>query len=326
MTPEEEQIIRVWGKSLQEKKTISFVRTRDEAGKQIEAFCEKLSRLVPHVQIKPPEGEGDLSAPEIRVRPNLRYQALPLGRELEPFLKGIHSLDPLAEDLPPSVREALHQVVVPATLKVYVTSQCPFCPLIVSRCLALAEAHPDIQVLVIDGLLFPDVAEIDQVRSVPTLILDDGFRWTGSVDLEELVTMILKRDPAKLGQESLKQMLESGRAADLTRMMILGDTVFPALLDLLGHPKWSIRLGAMVVFEELAEKRPDLASRVAADLWERFSDLEEGAQGDVLYLFGQSRDPALISRLKSVLGGTYPPEVKEAAAEAIETLSRLPPR
>jgi hypothetical protein len=199
--------------------------------------------------------------------------------------------------------------------------QCPHCPRAVTQCLALADAGVSCHVFVIDGELFPEPAEQDGVRPVPTVILDQAFRWTGSVQTEELVNMIAHRDPSRLGPDSLEQMLHEGRAEDLARMMSERGEVFPAFLDLLVNPKWPVRLGAMVTFQHLAEGRASLASQVSLSLWHLFPRVDDTIKGDILYVLGKSGDPSLLPLLDSVLEGPHPDEVKDAARDAVRSLS-----
>ena len=320
MTPEEERTIARWSEGIGNDILLGVVWTEDEPGRRMRSFCRTLAHLVPRLRIEEEEGAAE-SIPEIRVRDNVRYCAVPEQKELEPFLRILQSAEPFAADFPPSLLEILQQVDLPASIRVYISPQCRFCPQVVRRCLALADAHSSCHVLVIDGTLFPGLADRDGVRSVPTVILDQAFRWTGSVQTEELVDMIAHRDPSRLGPDSLEQMLHEGRAEDLARMMIERGEVFPAFLDLLVNPKWPVRLGAMVTFQHLAESRPSLASQVSLTLWDLFPRVDDTVKGDILYLFGESGDASLLPLLESVLEGPYPQEVKEAAQEAVKGLS-----
>jgi hypothetical protein len=244
-----------------------------------------------------------------------------LGKELAPFLGALGARDTLAGDLPSSVRDTLNQIEVPTILKAYIAPQCPFCPQVVARLLTLVASDSLLHITVIDGTLFPERAENDHIKSVPTVILDDQFRWTGMIQLEELVQMMLSRDPSKLGADSLRKILEEGNASGLAQMMIESGEIYPAFLDLLTHEKWPVRLGAMVTLEFLAEERKEMASRVIAPLWDRFSQVDDRVKGDILYVFGESKDPSVIPKINTVLSGPYSGEVQEAAAEALEKLS-----
>ncbi|RJR30706.1 MAG: hypothetical protein C4576_32945 [Desulfobacteraceae bacterium] len=321
MIPIEEERIRKWAHAIEGEITLSLVVKEDEPGSRMARFCEDLVRLVPRIRVDREEGEEEQETTEIRVRPNIRYRAVPHGHELEPFLEAVKSSRPLKETLPSEFRQSARRVDLPAQIEVYVSPQCPFCPTAVSRCLSLADANPRIQAIVVDSTLFPALSATRGVRSLPTVILDGQFRWTGSFELKDLVEMIARRDPSLLGADSLKQFLDESRAEILADMMADRGMVFQGFYTLLTHSKWPVRLGAMVAFEHLVEKRPDLSSGLIEALWEKFPDLDDPVKGDILYLFGQSGVPAAFHFLEAVLGGPCSHELREAAEEALESLS-----
>ena len=319
MIPDDESIITEWSRKIESEIRIGLILTEDHRSKQIQTFCEDFRRLVPEVRIEK-EGDDGTQAPGISIGENISYQAIPQGRELAPFLYALSGRDRLAGELASQVRYALNQLKVPAMLKVYIAPQCPFCPQVVTLLLTLAASESLIYITVIDGTLFSEGAENDHVRSVPTVILDDQFRWTGAIQLEELVHIMLTRDPSQLGIDSLRKIIEQGDAAGLAQMMMESGKIYPAFLDLLTHAKWQIRLGAMVTFEFLAEESKEMASQVIAPLWDRFLRVDDRVKGDILYILGESKDLSVIPKLKSVRNGPYSGEVLEAAAEALEKL------
>jgi glutaredoxin len=241
-----------------------------------------------------------------------------------PFLRALEmhfSPDRATASMPEALRRQIESVSLPADLKIYVTPQCPFCPHVLSEIVPLALLNPLLHLDVIDGALFPELAEGDGVRSVPTVILDGAFRWTGAGHRDEIVNAVLNRDPARLGTKSLENFLKEGNAGALAQMMIDRRQVFPAFTDLLESPDWSVRLGAMVVVEEIAEKSPDLLAEMLDVLWNRLQDIKGPARGDVLYLFGFGQPAKLwIDRLNGLLENEDE-KGREAVMEALEKLS-----
>ncbi|MEA1866599.1 MAG: thioredoxin family protein, partial [Thermodesulfobacteriota bacterium] len=219
MTPEDQAIITEWYRKIDGEIRIGLIRAEDDRSRQIQKFCEDFSRLAPGVRIEREENDGK-QAPKINIGENISYQAVPMGRELVPFLDVLGCRDTPAGKLPSPVRYALNQLRVPAILKVYIAPQCLFCPQVVTLLLSLAASESLIHITIIDGILFSERAENDHVRSVPTVILDDQFRWTGEIQLEELVHIMLTRDPSQLGTDSLRKILEQGDAAGLAQMMM----------------------------------------------------------------------------------------------------------
>jgi len=320
MTPEEERKIALWGQKLKNDIPMELTITKDKRSRAFQTFCDNLSRVAPKIRTKT-EKEDEAKPPVIRIG-NVRYQAIPTDKELEPFLSALAGNESPDRQLPASLKELVDSIEIPARLKIYITPHCPFCPVAVKQLLSLAAANEGIKLTIIDGALFPEAAKSDNIQSAPTVLLDDLYRWTGAIQLSEIADMILNRDPSRLSASSLKDMLEEGNAAGVAEMMTDSGKIFPAFLELLVSEKWPVRLGAMVVFETIAEKNSKLIAQAIPFLWERFPQVEDTVKGDVLYLFGIAGDESLIPKLETVLSGPYSAEVKEAAAEALEEVSR----
>ncbi|MCK4605046.1 MAG: hypothetical protein KAU41_10215, partial [Deltaproteobacteria bacterium] len=102
MTPEDEAIITEWYRKIDGEIRIGLIRADDDRSRQIQAFCEDFSRLAPGLRIEREENDGE-QAPEISIGENISYQAVPLGRELVPFLDALSGRDTLAGKLPSPV-------------------------------------------------------------------------------------------------------------------------------------------------------------------------------------------------------------------------------
>ncbi|WP_022667208.1 thioredoxin family protein [Desulfospira joergensenii] len=322
------QRIRKWEKNRDGRQTIRLTSPDHEALKNFETFCEDLAFLAPSLRIKPGE-QGNPSSeerdlPGLIVRKNITYSALPLEKELEPFLKGldlIHSQKPEPES---HILKALEQIQAPCDLTLYIALQCPHCPGMVNTLLPLAVFCEKIRLTIIDGSLFPEAAQKDRVMSAPCLILEDEFRWTGAVTAEEIITMMIEKDPAKLSPESLKNIIEEGNAQWITDKMIETRTLFPGFIELLLHGTWSVRLGAMVIVESLGEEHPGLAKKICPRLIREFPGREIPVQGDILYALGQAGDKETLEWLAATLNTLDHPDLKEACEDALADMdSRL---
>jgi hypothetical protein len=266
------------------------------------------------------EGEAN-EPPAIQVGRTLRYHGIPLGTELEPFLEALSDSYERGANLPEPIQNRLKELRLPAMLRLFVSQQCPFCPTTVRQITPLLSMNEFVHLTIVDCTLFPEVAQSNRIQSVPTLLLEEEFRWTGSLQLEEVLEVMTNRDPAKLGSLSLERMLKEGNAAKVAEMMLDSGEIFPAFLDLLVHRKWPVRLGAMVVMEEIANRDPQLAAQVIDPLWERFDHVEDSVKGDIVYVLGESGGHKVVPRVQRILAGEYHPDVKEAAKETIEKIN-----
>ena len=321
MTPQEEKRIRKWNNELSSDVRITLLVAEDKRSKEFGEFCENLTRLAPKIDIVKEEGEPK-EAPVIQIGHAVHYHAIPLGTELEPFLEAISVLDKKSAQIPGSVRDYLEKIRLPVILRLFVSQQCPFCPVTVRQITPLTAVNELIRLTIIDCTLFPEMAQLDRIQSVPTLLFEEQFRWTGSFQMEELLEVITNRDPAKLGTSSLEKILKEGNAAQLAKMMLHKDKIFPAFIDLLIHKKWPVRLGAMVTMEEIDSQNSELAAQVIDPLWERFHRVEDQVKGDIIYVLGGLGRDRIAPRLEMVLNGQYDNEVKEAAKEALQKITR----
>ena len=318
-TPLEEKQILKLNHRLSHDLTIGRVASRHSSSKLFHEFCDDITRLVTKIKISKVDAEPQ-DPPQIRIGSGLRYQAIPSGYELQPFLEALSAFESNSLEIAEPVKILLKKNILPASLTIFIAPQCTFCPQMVQKLIALPMADENLQLTIIDGTLFPDMAETFRIRSVPTILLDDQFRWTGSVPLEELIDTINTRDPLSLRPASLESIIKEGGAGRLAAMMLEAEKLFPAFYDVLTHEKWPIRLGAMVAIEEIAEENPHLAAEALSPLWERFHEASTQIQGDILHIFGEIGDPRSISWLETVLSGDFDQEVKEAAKEAADKI------
>jgi alkyl hydroperoxide reductase subunit AhpF len=220
MTPEEIETIDSWRQEIGGELRLELLVAEDGTkDPDMEAFAEDLNTLVPQVSWKASD-EHPLFAPGFRIGENVFFQMVPSQKELSPFLRALVLLDGRPTSLSDAVRDALAENQLPAHIKLYVAPTCPHCPAVVRQMLDIAAESGRISLHVIDGARFPEKAEQDDVQSVPTLVLEDRFRWTGSVSSDELAGIIRQRDPSMLGISSLRGLIENGDAQSVAEMML----------------------------------------------------------------------------------------------------------
>ncbi len=318
MTPQDQEQIRRWHDSAGPLRPITLVSAGNGRSAALVAFCDRLAENAPALRIhrRAPEDRNEL--PAIVVEDRIRYHAVPEGPELAPFLDAVAAAG--ADGLPEAVRRRLSDLDLPATLRIFIASGCPHCPRVVRKMLPFGALPVPIEIVVIDGALFPELIDGLDIRAVPTVMVDDRFRWTGSVGIEEIVETLIRRDPARIGPSALRNLIESGKAAEAARIMATAGTVFPAMIDLLAHDKWPVRLGAMVAMEELAALDASVAATAVPLLRERLETVDDTVRGDLLHVLGEIGGPELIALMETIAAGTGSEDVRDAAGEAAEAI------
>ena len=318
MKPSEIKKIADWAALQNHDHTIFLSCTDHRQQPEFDAFASELTRKTPCVHIT--AFDRQCRIPTFFLADNIGFSALPLERELPPFLDALTFMtEPLP--LPKDIRKRLEQIVRPCHLTLFIAPPCPHCPDMVRNLIPLAVASKNIFLDIIDGTLFPEMAQKHQVLSVPCLILEPDFRWIGHVDPEEVLTQMIERNPAQLSAETFRQMLEQGEADRVCRQMIQADALFQGFIDLLLHPEWSVRLGAMVVVENLTENASELAARLSPILMKAFDDVSDiSIQGDILYALGEVGDQTTRAWIEKKIPVLTHPDLEDAAQEALSAI------
>lgn len=316
---EDAKHIQAWGENLAQPVSLRFVATSDRRSNEFATFCQELSRLAPQVRVVE-EKQEHAEFPAILVDSGWSYYALPRGGELMPFLELLSLLSQNPAKTPETLPDWHREIGWPADLKIYVAPQCPFCPQALRQLQPLLINNPMLHLSIIDGTLFPELAERDGVRSVPTTILDAHLRWTGSIEIKQILDALIHRDPGRLSTDTLKGIIKGGDADRLAAMMLREGRIFPAFLNLLTDLEWSTRLGAMVVLEEIQDANPALATSVTDALCRLLDDSEGPVLGDLIYLLGLVGSEECIPKLEGILQIEQDQQMREVLLEALEKL------
>lgn len=295
--------------------------TRDSRTAVLESFARRLAEELPQLQLVVTPSEA-AERPRLTLGNRWHFHSVPEGTELEPFLQILLALggeEPRVDAVQKSRIEAL-----PGGEEVHacIGTHCPHCPAVLRELIPLVHFSRGCHLTVIDCTLFPETARELKIQAVPTLILAGRYRLTGPVRLPQILELLEEADPLMLSVDACRRMLKEGQAGVLTTMIMNRGEVFPGFVPLVTDREWSVRLGALVVMEELAEWNVDKVRRVLEDLWEAFDRQDVSTQGDLVYLIGALGDARWIPRLKRLLEAENDEEIREVVEEALENLMK----
>ena len=304
--------------ALQNKVVIKVILTRSPLSDQFRKFTENLATLSDKLQLIYLSNEED-GPPAIEIRPNLRYLALPGGPEFSPFLNSLSLYSEELTLLTSRSVSALEDFITPTQIKVMISPVCPHCPKVVGLVNQLALVNHYLEVDIIDITLFSNYVKSHDVRAVPTVLIDGQDRLVGEVTEELLVDRLVNIEPSAFHAETFKRIVKAGDAKKLAVMMVEDRDLYSGALELLADPDWSVRMGIMVVLEEVAERNPDLVQRAFPCLLDLLDHEEANLRGDAAYLLGGIGDASVLSHLE-VLIADAASEVAEAAQEAMQQI------
>jgi len=225
------------------------------------------------------------------------YHAIPAGNELEPFLK---TLEILSESKCKGIN---------GEIMIFITPTCPICANVVEivNKVAISKGFKSI---IVDATMFPDLAQKFEITAVPTVIIDGKMKLVGYISEEDLINLI-----SKSYKDYIIKLLKEGRienVKDLTKSV----EVAKILAELLAFPDFMVRLGAMIILEQLD---PNFIRDVKEDIRKLLKHKDDRIREDVAMLLGEIGEEEDISYLEELMNDENK-NVVEAAMEAVEKI------
>lgn len=135
-------------------------------------------------------------------RRNVRYYGLPSGQEFAPFIF-IHEYIAKGVKLSKEVVEAVESIDVPLHIKIFVTPECPYCPIVVDALNQMGLVNSNLLVETIEAFEHPVEADAYGVQYVPFVAItkiEDYDRYgarlvdkiPGYMPPEEMVSILLR--------------------------------------------------------------------------------------------------------------------------------------
>lgn len=123
---------------------------------------------------------------------NIRYFGTPSGYEFATLIEAIVAASTGEPLLPPGVLDLVKKVNKKAHVKVFVTTTCPYCPMMATIAYRFAIANSNIISDVIEAAEFPDLAMKHQVLAVPKTTINDVVSFEGAVPERVFAERLLK--------------------------------------------------------------------------------------------------------------------------------------
>lgn len=133
---------------------------------------------------------------------NIRFYGLPSGQEFAPFIYVHQYIANNEIKLPDHVVEEARRINVPLHIKIFVTPECPYCPLTVDAFNQLALVNDKLLVETIEALELQLEADMYNVAYVPDVVITDPDkkheygaepieRISGYMPIEEAIKIVL---------------------------------------------------------------------------------------------------------------------------------------
>lgn len=206
----------------------------------------------------------------------------------------------------------------PHEMLLFVSTHCPNCPHAVRTVQALTLKLGNLSAHLFEAMLDTDLAEKHDIRSVPTLLVDQELRYVGSLDEERLLAILCAGEPAPLLHEKIRKQIQEGGAEEAAEWIAGGgDPSF--LAQDLGRSTFQERIALLLTLEEALELDPRCLDRMVGPLLPHLETGDASVRGDIADLLGKIGDRKALPALKKLCRDPDP-NVVEAATEAVQAI------
>jgi alkyl hydroperoxide reductase subunit AhpF len=121
----------------------------------------------------------------------IRYLAAPQGGEIQPFVNSLFTFAGAPNYYEATIKQNLERIAS-STIKVMITSSCPYCPSVVgiANMFALASAGK-IRTIIIDIIANPDIGQYYDAAGVPYTIINDQKTLVGMIGPNEILKALI---------------------------------------------------------------------------------------------------------------------------------------
>ncbi|WP_059171681.1 alkyl hydroperoxide reductase subunit F [Bacillus sp. FJAT-27445] len=185
----------------------------DDASKDMLALVDELTAMSPRIKVETAslERTPSFSINRIGEDTGVTFAGIPLGHEFTSFVLALLQVSGRAPKVDQSVIDQVKSLEGNYRFETYVSLSCHNCPDVVQALNVMSVLNPGISHTMIDGAVFKEEVESQNVMAVPTVYLNGIEFGGGRMSLEEILAKLgSTQDPSELSDKEPFDVLVVG--------------------------------------------------------------------------------------------------------------------
>ena len=182
---------------------VAFVVQTGEHKKRAEliAFLKDFAKVSKRIEVEERDTDGALRSPvsfmlEVDGVPNgIQFSGIPSGHEYNSLVLAVLHSSGTPLKLDESLKNIVSNVNQELKFEVYMSLSCHNCPDVVQAVNQFATINPNIKTETIDGGIYPELIEENDIQGVPTVFLNGEVFANGKVDTAQLLDKLIQKYP-----------------------------------------------------------------------------------------------------------------------------------
>jgi len=182
---------------------VAFVVQTGEHKKRTEllSFLKGFAQVSNRIRVEERDTLGKLRSPvsfmlEVDGKPNgIQFSGIPSGHEFNSLVLAVLHSSGTELKLDESLKNIVTNVKQELKFEVYMSLSCHNCPDVVQAVNQFATINPNITTETIDGGIYPELIEKNNIQGVPTVFLNGEVFANGKVDTAQLLDKLMQKYP-----------------------------------------------------------------------------------------------------------------------------------
>ena len=182
---------------------VTFVVQTGEHNKRAEllSFLKDFAKVSSRINVEERDTAGRLRSPvsfmlEVDGKPNgIEFSGIPSGHEFNSLVLAVLHSSGTELKLDDSLKNIIANVQQELKFEVYMSLSCHNCPDVVQAVNQFATINPNITTETIDGGVYPELIEKNDIQGVPTVFLNGEVFANGKVDTAQLLDKLMQKYP-----------------------------------------------------------------------------------------------------------------------------------
>ncbi len=193
---------------------IALVIQTGEHNKRAElvSFLNNFAKVSKRISVEERDTQGQLRSPvsfmlEVDGKPNgIQFSGIPSGHEFNSLVLAVLHSSGTALKLDDALKNIISNVQQELKFEVYMSLSCHNCPEVVQAINQFATINPNITTETIDGGIYPELIEKNDIQGVPTVFLNGEVFANGKVDTAQLLDKLMQKYPGITSSASQKEL------------------------------------------------------------------------------------------------------------------------
>ncbi len=214
-----------------------------------------------------------------------------------------------------SALNGLSDLNEPVEILIFIGQGCPNCPQAVKAAHELAAAHSLVTVSVKDVGEHDEMASRYQIRSVPTIVINEELTIVGVVTQEELAQRIVELQGPGAEDAIFVSLMDSGRIEDATAWLVNGRGI-SAFAELWNKSTLEKRIGLSLTAQNAVDEAAESLDTLVDQIFPSLESDDAALRGDTADLLGAIGHESARTALQQLLEDSNE-DVVEAAEDAL---------